>query len=453
MAEKRAKVFYWTGQDNVQYAIWAFPGYNEINPDPVTVGTSKYAARYDHTHFTDNIKETNNNMFISKTLYDKLDDLYTKEQIDAEIAEKVIGLIFQNPVNKYSDLATTYPNAKDMWAAQVLQEETIDGVVYPPGVYRYHDDTAHPTGQETGWHQVTSVYVPLATATLDGLLSKADFTFIQNIKAMGLLGFEGSGGNFGSKNYIARSDHRHDGTYLRIDNYTTVQTVYSAIRMQDSMGINDNADNSMLYYQSSNQYLGRLLGNTYVRSGAVDLIHHRGSSGAAYKIWDAYNLTQAMIDKWNAAAPLTELQKYLLIDGTRAMTGSLNMNSNAINNCAEVNFSSDRRLKQNIVQMMNQASDPELFENLRKIKSSTFQFISIPDHDKVGYIAEEVKAVLPQFVFTNEKTGRHMVDYISIHVGKIALLEFENDQMKKTIERLESTVRELNNLVKNILMK
>lgn len=448
MAEKRAKVLYWTGQDNVQYAIWSFPGFNEINPDPVTVGTSKYASRYDHTHYTDNIKETNNNMFVSKTLYDKLNDLYTKEEIDAEIAEKVIGLIFQNPVNKYSDLATTYPNAKDMWAAQVLQEETIGDKVYPPGVYRYHDDAVHPTGQPTGWHQVTSTYVPLANATLDGLLAKADYSYIQTLKGYNMQGFAGSGGNYGSSNKVARSDHRHDGTYLRIDNYTSAQNVYSPIQMQDSMGINDTSGNSLIYYQGGNNYVSRLMGNTYLRSGAVDLIHYRGTTGAAYKIWDAYNLTQAMIDKWNAAAPLTELAKYLLIDGTRAMTGNLNMNSNAINNCAELNFSSDSRLKQNIVQMRNEASDPELFKNLRKVKSSTFQFVSIPDHDKVGYIAEEVKELLPQFVFENKKTGRYMVDYISIHVGKIALLEFENEQLKKTVGRMEEKLKELERMVK-----
>lgn len=452
MAEKRASKIFFTGKDNIQYEIWSFPGFNIINPDVLTCGSSKYAARYDHTHYTKDLKVSQNHRFITDSMWDKLDQLYTREQIDQEISDNILSLQFQEPVKTFADLATTYPDAQDGYAAQVLADSEVGGVLKQAGVYRYHNNDQHPTGIPTGWYLIMTSSVPLASVDIDGLLSKNDYAYIQKLKGYGMEGFAGSGGNYGNANTVARSDHRHDGTYLRIDGYATNQKVSSNIELVDGKGLIDASGNSLIYFQSSANYLGRMLGNTFIRSAANDLVHYRGSSSAAYKIWDAYNLTQEMIDKWNSMAPASELEKYLKIDGTRAMTGNLNMNSHAINSCTELNFSSDRRLKQNIVQLNSLKDDRILFDNLKKVKASTFQFISLPDHDKIGYIAEEVKEVLPQFVFENKKTGKHMVDYISLHAGKIALLEFEINSLKEEIKNLREVVSELRNLINHLTM-
>lgn len=72
--------------------------------------------------------------------------------------------------------------------------------------------------------------------------------------------------------------------------YNTAQYIFAPTKMQVPLqwSLNDTNGNSLVWSQGvSNTHLGRAVGNTFIRSGAVDLFHTKGSTN--YKILDESN--------------------------------------------------------------------------------------------------------------------------------------------------------------------
>lgn len=94
------------------------------------------------------------------------DDKYTKGETDNLFIAFGTNLIWKADVATFADLATTYPTPQDNWTVVVDDESTT---------YRY--DTATST-----WVNIGNLSIPMATALLDGKLSKEDFVKLQGIE-------------------------------------------------------------------------------------------------------------------------------------------------------------------------------------------------------------------------------------------------------------------------------
>jgi hypothetical protein len=95
---------------------------------------------------------------------------------------------------------------------------------------------------------------------------------------------------------------------------------------------------------------------------------------------------------------------------------------------------SDARSKHNINYISYSAID-----KVNALKPATFNYNANPDISKGGFIAQDVKEVLPEFV-TNKEDEKHMmgVDYygiIAVTVKAIQELKAENDTLKEILQR------------------
>ena len=114
------------------------------------------------------------------------------------------------------------------------------------------------------------------------------------------------------------------------------------------------------------------------------------------------NITPASI----GAATVAQLGNYLPLTGG-TVTG----------NITAVGFyqSSDERLKTNI-----KVADLDRYKDLNKLELKEYQWISTGKPD-VGYLAQEVEALYPELVKTDEN-GYKSVDYIKIMLIKLHML-------------------------------
>lgn len=85
---------------------------------------------------------------------------YTKEQIDSLFGSYTTGLIWQPQVASKINLPS---NPKEGWAVNVNDTDIT---------YRWNG---------TAWIEISANFVPLASATVDGKLSKEDFSFIKKV--------------------------------------------------------------------------------------------------------------------------------------------------------------------------------------------------------------------------------------------------------------------------------
>lgn len=244
MAEKFLKKIAFTDKDNVKWWGWTFPGFQTTEPTQksIVLGTSILGARGDHSHRTGQLIETSDFLFMKNAERTKLGTYpLTYSMVQQEISEAVLGGTYKGTVEFYSQLPTSGLKDGDIWG--VLKDEGTGASLKPSGDYRYHNDTEHPTGHPTGWYLISSNRVPLATETYDGLLSKVDFKWIQDVKS-GFTGLipqgssvvTGLGGTTGSSTYAARADHLHDTRYLRKDT-DIAQTVVGAVTLAKTLTI------------------------------------------------------------------------------------------------------------------------------------------------------------------------------------------------------------------------
>ena len=98
------------------------------------------------------------NQEIHVTQYEKnrLTNTYTKEEIESLLSQFESNITWKPPVNAYEDLDTTYPDPRDGWTVNILEDDLT---------YRYDGEK---------WVCISANYIPLATATNDGKMSKED---------------------------------------------------------------------------------------------------------------------------------------------------------------------------------------------------------------------------------------------------------------------------------------
>lgn len=88
---------------------------------------------------------------------------YSKDEIDELFAEHENNVSWKTAVATYADIATTYPNPQEGWTVCCIDTNIV---------WRYSG------GQ---WVQISANTIPLASATEDGLMSKAGFTKLAGI--------------------------------------------------------------------------------------------------------------------------------------------------------------------------------------------------------------------------------------------------------------------------------
>ena len=315
MAEKFLNKIAFTDKDNIKWWGYTFPGFQVTEPTQKTsvLGSSKLAARGDHSHRTGQLIETTDFLFMKNAERTKLGTYPTTyAQVQQYVVDQILGGTYVGTVEFYGDLPTSGMKDGDIYG---VLKDTPNGK--PSGDYRYHDQTTHPTQPPiaTGWYLVSSNRVPLASADYNGLLSSVDFSWIQEVKNSfkGLIP-QGStivtdlGGITGTSVYAARADHLHDTRYLMLGG--TAQTVskdvtfskFLTIGAWGTSDIRDTSGNSLLGVDATYTYLAKQAGTTLIRSGATDLIHRK--NGTDYKILDASNILGLTIQLNGTAQPV-----------------------------------------------------------------------------------------------------------------------------------------------------
>ncbi len=94
-----------------------------------------------------------------------ISDAYTKSEVDNKISEVVTSMTWKPAVATYTDIATTYPNPQEGWTV-VTTDTNI--------AWRYSDGA---------WIEISANTIPLATTSVDGLLSSTLFTKLNGIEA------------------------------------------------------------------------------------------------------------------------------------------------------------------------------------------------------------------------------------------------------------------------------
>lgn len=94
-----------------------------------------------------------------------ISNAYTKDEIDELFAEHENNISWKPAVSTYADIATTYPNPQEGWTVCCTDTNIV---------WRYYN------GQ---WVQISANTIPLATASVDGLMSKTMFSKLNGIAA------------------------------------------------------------------------------------------------------------------------------------------------------------------------------------------------------------------------------------------------------------------------------
>ncbi|MGL5099561.1 MAG: tail fiber protein [Fusobacteriaceae bacterium] len=110
---------------------------------------------------------SNGHVSVVKTL-DLDTRYYTEAEVDKKLDDLILGLDWKESVATYDDIATTYPTPDDGWTVNVKDTDTT---------YRYDG---------TKWVDILSAgTVPMASDTVDGKMSKEDFTKLRKIQTTG----------------------------------------------------------------------------------------------------------------------------------------------------------------------------------------------------------------------------------------------------------------------------
>jgi len=99
----------------------------------------------------------------SASYFSVASNTYNKQEVDNAISGVLSSIDWKTSVTSFADIATTYPSPIEGWTVSVNDEDVI---------YRYDGAT---------WNILANGTVPLATVSLDGKLSSADFSIIQSL--------------------------------------------------------------------------------------------------------------------------------------------------------------------------------------------------------------------------------------------------------------------------------
>ncbi len=97
---------------------------------------------------------------------------------------------------------------------------------------------------------------------------------------------------------------------------------------------------------------------------------------------------------------------------------------------------SDERLKENIISVAS--STPDLAERMMKLRPVTFEWkTDETNSERVGFIAQEVEVLFPDFVTTDSETGLKSVSYGSFIPYVISVLQDLASQIKVLTQRID----------------
>ena len=105
------------------------------------------------------------NVHMNEYEKNKLRQTYTREEIDSLLAKMEMGTDWKESVNTYADLATIYPDPEDGWTVNILDSDLT---------YRFN-------GGE--WICISANYIPNASATVAGKMSREDKIKLDGIEA------------------------------------------------------------------------------------------------------------------------------------------------------------------------------------------------------------------------------------------------------------------------------
>ena len=123
----------------------------------------------------------------------------------------------------------------------------------------------------------------------------------------------------------------------------------------------------------------------------------------------------------------------ILIIGTDDDIGSLTVHGNIYAN----NISSDKRIKENI-----QDSNANALEIIKKIKHKQFYKKDDRKHYDIGYIAQDMEEIDPNFVIKREKTEYEEERYYINELPIIATLSKAIQELSQKVEELENKLKE-----------
>lgn len=102
--------------------------------------------------------------FITKAV-NNLENYYTLSEVNNKLSTLETNIDWKEAVNTYADIATTYHNPQDGWTVNVKDTDYT---------YRYNG---------TDWVAISANAIPLATQSVNGLMSAADKTKLDGIEA------------------------------------------------------------------------------------------------------------------------------------------------------------------------------------------------------------------------------------------------------------------------------
>jgi hypothetical protein len=114
--------------------------------------------------------------------------------------------------------------------------------------------------------------------------------------------------------------------------------------------------------------------------------------------------------------------------------GNLSVNGNVYAN----NISSDRRIKENI-----KDSTASALEIIKKIKHKEFDKKDDNKHYKIGYIAQEMEEIDPNFVLIRPKTEKYEEQYYINELPIIATLTKAIQEQQEQIEEMKKEISKL----------
>ena len=103
-----------------------------------------------------NAHQYNNEIHVTQYEKNRLENVYTKEEVELLISRLMTNTVWKESVNTYEDIFTTYPDPYDGWTVNVLDSDLtykFDGI---------------------DWICISANVIPLATEEVDGKMSKED---------------------------------------------------------------------------------------------------------------------------------------------------------------------------------------------------------------------------------------------------------------------------------------
>lgn len=117
------------------------------------------------SELTNNGEGTVGYPFITKAV-NNLENYYTEAEVDNLLSQLETNIDWKEAVNTYADIATTYPNPQDGWTVNVKDTD-----------YTYRWDG-------TNWIAISANAIPLATQSVNGLMSATDKTKLDGIEQL-----------------------------------------------------------------------------------------------------------------------------------------------------------------------------------------------------------------------------------------------------------------------------